>query len=437
MLNTSITKVLAREVLDSRGNPTVEVDVFTKTGRGREMVPSGASTGIHEALELRDGGKRYLGRGVLKAVQNVNKLIAPKLIGRDCRNQEEIDELMIRLDGTATKTKLGANAIMGVSLAVARAAAVSQGVHLHEHLAKLAGNKHCLIPAPFMNVINGGRHAGTNVDFQEFMLVPFGKTFKESLRMASETYHALKGIIEKDYGKEATNVGDEGGFTPHCHGESGNVCQLVEEPFELLMKAVEQAGYEKEIKFALDAAASEFYDAKQKKYRIRGRLVSPSQLMAAYEELIEKYPIVSIEDPFSQDNWAEFSAFTQRVKRKVQVVGDDLLVTNVKRIKTAIEKKACNCLLLKINQIGSLTEAIRAAQLAQKHRWNVMVSHRSGETEDHFIADFAVGLGNQQLKAGAPARGERTAKYNQLLRIEEEIGRQAKYCGPLCWLARA
>ena len=433
MSTTTITKVFAREILDSRGNPTVEVDVRTKAGMGREMVPSGASTGSHEAVELRDGGKRYLGKGVLKAVQNINKIIAPKLIGKDARNQDEIDALMIKLDGTPNKRNLGANAVMGVSLAVARAAAVSQEMHMHEYLRQATGTKKCVIPTPFMNVINGGKHAGTNVDFQEFMIVPFGKTFAESLRIGSETYHVLRELLEKKYGTQATNVGDEGGFTPHCHTNQGSVCELVQEPLELLTKAVEQAGYSKQVKFAIDAAASSFYDKKRNKYCIRGRWIAGEQLMQAYEELIATYPLISIEDPFAEDSWNDFSQFTERNRKKVQVVGDDLLCTNLSRLRTAITQQACTCLLLKINQIGTVTEAVWAAKLAHNTNMNVMVSHRSGETEDHFIADFAVGLASHQLKAGAPCRGERTAKYNQLLRIEQELGSKARYCKPDCW----
>ena len=431
-----ITKIQAREVLDSRGNPTVEVDVHTTSGRyGREMVPSGASKGIHEALELRDGGRPFLGLSVQRAIRNIQKTIAPKLIGWDSRNQREIDELMDNLDGTANKSVLGANAIMGVSLAVAKAAAVTSGLPTYEYLGNLCGHKKFRLPAPFMNVINGGRHAGTNIDFQEFMIVPFGKTFRDSLRMASETYHTLKEIIIKRYGKEAANVGDEGGFTPHCHGGGANMCELVEEPLDLLQEAVEELGYEKDVKFALDVAASELYH--HGNYLIRGKHVSAGELLDIYADLVKKYPIVSIEDPFHQDAFTDFAKATKKFKGKLQIVGDDLTVTNPLRIKTAIKLKAANCLLLKINQIGTLSEAIDAAHLAEKAGWNVMVSHRSGETEDHFIADLCVGLGNQQLKAGAPARGERTSKYNQLLRIEEKLQGEIKFCDKKCWLSKA
>lgn len=430
-----ITKVLAREVLDSRGNPTVEVDVHTSAGRfGREMVPSGASTGVHEALELRDGGKRFLGLGVQRAVRNVNKTIAPRLIGLDVRNQRDIDDLMRHLDGTGNKSVLGANAIMGVSLAAAKAAAVTMNVPTHQYLGLLCKNKRFVLPAPFMNVINGGRHAGTNIDFQEFMIVPFGRTFAESLRMAVETYHELRSIIVKQYGKEAANVGDEGGFTPHCHGGGGNMCELVEEPLDLLTEAVERLGYEKEIKFAIDVAASELFH--HGAYLIRGKHVGAGELSDVYADLIKKYPIVSIEDPFHQEAFRDFAKFTKKFRNKIQIVGDDLTVTNVHRIQRAIKAKAANCLLTKINQIGTLSEAIDASHLAQKAGWNVMVSHRSGETEDHFISDLAVGMGNQQIKAGAPARGERTSKYNQLLRIEEKLAGEVKFCDKKCWLTK-
>jgi len=429
-----ITKIVAREVLDSRGNPTVEADVHTSAGVfGREMVPSGASTGIHEALELRDGGRRYLGQGVLRAVNNINKKIGPKLIGHDVTDQKGIDQVMIDLDGTANKSILGANAIMGVSLAAAKAAAVSLRIPTYEYLGQLHGNKKFILPAPFMNIINGGRHAGTNIDFQEFMIVPFGKNFKESLRMASETYHTLRKIIIKDYGAESANVGDEGGFTPRCHGGGGKICELVEEPLELIMKAIEKLGYEKQIKLAIDVAASEFYH--RGAYKVRGKILTSGEMIDLYSDLIKKYPIVSIEDPFHQDAFKDFAKFTRKFKKKIQVVGDDLTVTNPKRIRMAIKAKSANCLLLKINQIGSLSEAMDAAHVAKKAGWNIMVSHRSGETEDHFISDLAVGMGQQQLKCGAPARGERTSKYNQLIRIEEKL-EKPKFCSKNCWLTK-
>ncbi len=424
-----ITKVIAREVLDSRGNPTVEVDVFTPVGFGREMVPSGASTGTHEAKELRDGETRYGGKGVKNAVRNVNKLIGPALKGMNVLAQQEIDQRMILLDGTPEKTRLGANAIMGVSLAVARAAAVSQHKHLHNWLREMSATKKCRIPVPFLNVINGGRHAGNNIDFQEFMIVPRAKTFAEALRISSETYHALREIIAKKYGIAATNVGDEGGFTPHCHSEQRSVCELVQEPLDLLSRAAERAGHAKMISFATDAAASQFFSERHKKYVIQGKKVSPEALSDVYTQLSEQYPLISIEDPFAEEDWEHFAQLTHQFRGKTQIVGDDLLCTNPQRIFRAIKQHACTCLLLKINQIGTLTEAIQAGKLAQHAGWNVMVSHRSGETEDHFIADFSVGVDAGQIKAGAPCRGERTAKYNQLLRIEQELGKNARYAG--------
>lgn len=427
-----ITKVFAREVLDSRGNPTVEVDVHTSSGKyGREMVPSGASKGVHEALELRDGGKRFHGLGVQKAIRNINQFIAPKLIGHDVTNQRQVDDALRDLDGTANKSVLGANAILGVSLATARAAAVSTETPMYQYLGQLAGTKKFILPAPFMNVINGGKHAGTNIDFQEFMIVPMGKTFADSLRMGAEVYHELREFLIKQYGKEAANVGDEGGFTPHCHGGGKNMCELVEEPLDMLTEAVERLGYQKSVKFAIDVAASEFYS--HGRYLVREQHMTSAELMQLYADLAKKYPLVSIEDPFHQDAFAEFAALTKKMKAKLQIVADDLTVTNPQRIVQAIKQKSANCLLLKVNQIGTLTEALDAAALAKKAGWNVMVSHRSGETENHFIADLAVGMGNQQIKAGAPARGERTSKYNQLVRIEEKLGKSANMCDKMCW----
>ncbi len=430
----AITRIVAREVLDSRGNPTVEVDVHTRDHKAREMVPSGASTGKHEAIELRDGGKRFLGMGVRKAVENINKKIAPRLIGHDCVHQSEIDDIMLSLDGTQNKSKLGANAILGVSLACARAGALSQGLHMHEYIQKLTQAKACRLPAPFMNIINGGKHAGGNIEFQEFMIVPMGKSFTESLRMGSEVYHTLREQLKKEYGPEAINVGDEGGFAPHCHGgvAGAKLCTLVQEPLDMLTKAVRTLGYEKEIKFAIDAAATSFY--RKGKYDVRGKRIDAHALLDIYEELSENYPIISIEDPFMEEDFDTFALMTKRLRKRIQVVGDDLTVTNVKRIHKALDHKSCNCLLLKVNQIGTLSEAFAAAKLALDHDWNVMVSHRSGETETHFIADLVVGLGTQQIKSGAPCRGERTSKYNQLMRIEEELGSKAKFCDKTCWL---
>jgi enolase len=416
---TKIISINSREVLDSRGNPTVETEVRTSNGVFSAIVPSGASTGIHEAVELRDGGKRYFGKGVKRAVNNVNKKIAPILIGKNPENQRQIDELMIGLDGTKNKSKLGANAILSVSMAVARAGAASKKETLYLHLAELAGVKKVVLPIPGLNVINGGEHAGNELAFQEFMLMPIKfSSFKESFRAGVETYHTLKELIKKKYGKVSINVGDEGGFAPNLKN--------AEQALELLTKAIAKAGYNGKIKIAMDVAASEFYNKKTKKYNLSFKSKKPTYKTSAalikyYEKLIKKYPIISIEDPFDQDDWEAHVTFTKLVEKKIQIVGDDLLVTNVDRINTALSKKACNALLLKVNQIGTLSEAIDAALLAQKNNWSVMVSHRSGETTDAFIADLVVALGTGQIKSGAPARGERLAKYNRLLRIEEEI----------------
>ena len=407
-----ITKIKAREILDSRGNPTIEVDVYTNKFFAREAVPSGASTGIHEAVELRDGTKRYMGKGVQHAVNNVNNIIAKKLAGMDVREQKDIDKLMIELDATPNKTRLGANAILGVSLACARCSAVAQEVPLY----KLLGGKNVL-PIPFMNIINGGKHADNKLSFQEFMIAPKAKTFAESLRIGSETYQMLKKVIHKHYGKASTNVGDEGGFAPNLKTET--------EALHLLIETIESLGHQKEIKIAIDAAASEFY--KRGKYNIDGREIEAHKLMEIYDSLIRDYPIVSLEDPFAQDDFLAWSDFMK--KTRIQVVGDDLLVTNPTRIGMAVDRKLCNALLLKVNQVGTLTEAMTAAKIALDNKWHVMVSHRSGETTSSFISDLVVGIGCGQIKAGAPCRGERLEKYNQLLRIEEELGKSAKYTG--------
>jgi len=425
----SIQSVHAREILDSRGNPTNEVEVKTAKGAFRAAVPSGASTGIYEALELRDGDKsRYLGKGVLKAVDNVNKHLGPQIIGKDVTHQTDIDKFMIQLDGTDNKSKFGANAILGVSLAVCKAGAAEKGVPLYRHIADLAGTKELILPVPAFNVINGGDHAGNNLAFQEFMLLPIGApSFKEAMRYGAEIYHNLKGIIKDQYGQDATNVGDEGGFAPNIQG--------AQEGLELLKKAIAKAGYTDKVKIGMDVAASEFhdegkYDLDYKKKNNDGSNKKTAQELAElYKGYIQNFPVISIEDPFDQDDWNGYHGLTSVVGKDVQIVGDDLLVTNPKRIQTAIEKKACNALLLKVNQIGSVTESIEACKLARSAGWGVMVSHRSGETEDTFIADLVVGLGTGQIKTGAPCRSERTAKYNQLMRIEEELGASAKFAG--------
>lgn len=406
---SSITAIKAREILDSRGNPTLEVDLFTKQTCQSASVPSGASTGKHEAVELRDGGKRYLGKGIQKVIKNIEQTLSSLLRGIDCQDQRKVDELMIKKDGTKNKRRLGANAILGVSLAVARAANAEKRTFLFQHLHTLAKvDRKPSMPRPFFNVINGGKHAGNKLTFQEFMIAPKAKSFSEALRMGSEVYHVLKDVIEKKYGKEAANVGDEGGFAPPL--------KRAEEALSLLMEAIHKAGCTGKVDLAIDCAASEFY--KNGKYHLH-TIMNKEQLLNYYLHLIKKYPIISIEDPFEQEDFASFAELRKR--SKIQVVGDDLTVTNVTRIKKAIKNKSCNCLLLKVNQIGTLTEALDAVKLAYEKDWKVMVSHRSGETEDTFIADLAVAIGCDMIKAGAPCRGERIAKYNRLLRIEEVL----------------
>jgi len=426
----SIIAVHAREILDSRGNPTVEVDIKTAKGVFRAAVPSGASTGIYEALELRDNDKsRYLGKGVLQAIKNVNEIIGPKIIGKNVTHQEEIDKIMFEIDGTDNKGKLGANAILGVSMAVCKAGAAEKGLPLYRYIAELAGNKHIILPVPAFNVINGGAHAGNKLAMQEFMILPIGaSSFREALRMGAEVYHNLKAIIKDQYGQDATNVGDEGGFAPNIQNNK--------EGLELLKKAIAKAGYADKVKIGMDVAASEFfedgkYDLDFKvKEKDPNHIKSSDELSNLYKEFTKEYPVISIEDPFDQDDWNAYTKLTADIGKDIQIVGDDLLVTNPKRIQKAIENKACNALLLKVNQIGSVTESIQACKLARQNGWGVMVSHRSGETEDTFIADLVVGLGTGEIKTGAPCRSERLAKYNQLLRIEEELGSEAHYAGP-------
>ncbi len=409
-----IRKVLAREILDSRGNPTVEVDLFSKTHMARAAVPSGASTGVHEALELRDGGPRYNGQGVLRAVNNVMTKISKVVVGMDCRQQKSVDNAMIDFDNTPNKSNLGANAILGVSLAAARLSALTQDKPLYSVL----GSK-TIMPVPCMNIINGGKHADNKLQFQEFMICPCGRTFADSLRIGSETYHVLKQEIGKVYGKSSTNVGDEGGFAPNIKN--------VEDALTILDRAIKKAGYDGMVKIAIDAASSEFYDKDRKQYFVDSKWWNSDKLTGLYEEIMDRYPVFSIEDPFEQDDFNPYPQLTRIAKKKgVQIVGDDLLVTNPKRIEMALDKSLCSALLLKVNQIGSLTEATKAAKLSMDNGWKVMVSHRSGETEDPFIADLVVGLGTGQIKTGAPCRSERLAKYNQLLRIEEGLGQKAK-----------
>ncbi|RZC76798.1 hypothetical protein C5167_000928 [Papaver somniferum] len=432
----TIQCIKARQIFDSRGNPTVEVDIKLSNGTfARAAVPSGASTGVYEALELRDGGSEYLGKGVSKAVDNVNSIIGPALIGKDPTQQTEIDNFMVReLDGTTNewgwcKQKLGANAILAVSLAVCKAGASVLDIPLYKHIANLAGNKNLVLPVPAFNVINGGSHAGNKLAMQEFMILPVGaKSFKEAMKMGVEVYHNLKSVIKKKYGQDATNVGDEGGFAPNI--------QENKEGLELLKTAIAKAGYTKEVVIGMDVAASEFYgsdktyDLNFKEENNNGAAkISGEKLKDLYKSFAAEYPIVSIEDPFDQDDWEHYAKMTAECGDKVQIVGDDLLVTNPKRVEKAIKEKSCNALLLKVNQIGSVTESIEAVRMSKKAGWGVMTSHRSGETEDTFIADLAVGLATGQIKTGAPCRSERLAKYNQLLRIEEELGSEAIYAG--------
>lgn len=415
---TTIKSIKAREILDSRGNPTVEVDVELSDGSfGRAAVPSGASTGAFEAVELRDGGERYLGKGVLSAISNIQKEIAPKLIGADPFAQRAIDKLMIDLDGTANKSKLGANAILGVSLAVARAASNSKKVPLYKFIG---GENSDLLPVPMMNILNGGAHADTNVDIQEFMIAPIGaKNFKEALRWGAEVYHALKSVL-KSRGL-ATSIGDEGGFAPNLDSNRAAL--------DLIVEAINKAGFKlgTEIALAMDVAATEFY--KDGSYEFEGGKLSAQEMISYYQGLVDSYPLVSIEDPLSEDDWDGWRSITEALGEKVQLVGDDLFVTNPERLSRGISLRTANALLVKVNQIGSLTETLDAVEMAHKAGYRSMMSHRSGETEDTTIADLAVATASGQIKTGAPARSERVAKYNQLLRIEEELGAKAKYAG--------
>lgn len=413
----TITRIRAREILDSRGNPTVEADVITQGGLFRASVPSGASTGTHEALELRDKEQRYHGKGVLKAVANINTIIAPKLKSMDVTQQHDIDALMIELGGE-NKTKLGANAVLAVSMACARAGASAVQQPLYRYLGSLAKKKSLLLPVPQMNLINGGAHAGLENDVQEHMVMPVGaKSCAHCLQMGSEIYHELKGILKKKFGAHATLIADEGGFVPPLN--------TVEERLEIMLQAIEQRGYSNEIKLAIDCAASEFY--RSGTYTLHKKRYSTEELIDYYADLVKTYPLFSIEDGLAEDDWSGWQMLTKRLGSKVQIVGDDFLVTNVSRIQNAIEKMACNALLIKPNQIGTISETIEAFTLSSKSGWTNVVSQRSGSTEDNFEADLVVALEAGQFKHGAPARSDRNAKYNQLLRIEEELGSTARY----------
>ncbi|BCS81155.1 phosphopyruvate hydratase [Anaerocellum diazotrophicum] len=422
-VDLSITAVKAREILDSRGNPTVEVEVIVNDEFvGRAAVPSGASTGIFEAVELRDGDKkRYMGKGVLKAVENVNEVIAPEIIGMNALNQVEIDRLMIELDGTENKSKLGANAILGVSLAVAKAAANALGLPLYQYIGGVNAK---YLPVPMMNILNGGKHADNSVDLQEFMIMPVGaKSFSEALRMCAETFHHLRNVLKaRGYN---TTVGDEGGFAPNLKSN--------EEPLEVIVEAIEKAGYTpgKDIAIALDPATSELYNEEDGKYHFEreGKVRTKEEMVEFWVKLVEKYPIVSIEDGVAEEDWEGWKMLTEALGNKIQLVGDDLFVTNTKRLAKGIELGVANSILIKLNQIGTLTETLEAIEMANRAGYTAVVSHRSGETEDTTIADLVVAVNAGQIKTGAPSRTDRVAKYNQLLRIEEELGSIAVYPG--------
>ena len=425
-MSTNIVSVTAREILDSRGNPTVEADVRVASGHlGRAAVPSGASTGVHEALELRDGAKgRYAGKGVQNAVRNVRKIIAPALVGRDATHQVSIDRVMLELDGTKTKSKLGANAMLAVSLATAKAAAAAVGLPLYRYLG---GPNAKVLPVPMMNIVNGGAHSDAPIDFQEFMIMPKGvSSFAEALRCGSEVFHALKSILHKR--GLSTSVGDEGGFAPTFKG--------VTDALDTICAAVESAGYKlgKEVFLALDPAASEFYDPKSKTYVFKksdGSKRTAREMVAYYKQLIAKYPIISIEDGFAEEDWDGWKLMTEALGDRVQLVGDDLFVTNVEFLRKGIDLGVANSILVKVNQIGTLTETLDAIELANDHRYTAVISHRSGETEDATIADLSVATNAGQIKTGSLCRSDRVAKYNQLLRIEEEIGKEAIYGGKM------
>ena len=418
-----IEKIVSREVLDSRGNPTVQVDLYTKTGFGRFTVPSGTSKGRLEALEMRDGDKqRYNGLGVLKAIDNANRILGPKILGLDAREQNKIDKILIDADGTENKSQLGANAILGISIALARASADTAHSPLYKTLSR---GRNPLLPLPMMNIINGGKHAGNDLSFQEFHVMPAGfRSMREALRCGTEIYHALHDRLEAKYGKSAINVGDEGGFAPPINH--------VEEALGQLNDSVEEAGYSpgQNVVLGIDAAADSFYDGDSNKYQVDGKAVDSGDLLDLYANLAKLFPLKSIEDPFHDEDFANFLKITKRLGSKLQIIGDDIFVTNIKRVKKGIQFGAANALLVKVNQIGTLTETIEAVELARKADFGLVMSHRSGDTEDTSIADISVALATGQIKTGAPARGERTAKYNRLIQIEEELAAKATFYGP-------
>lgn len=418
-----IAKIIAREIIDSRGNPTVEVDVITSQGIiGQAAVPSGASTGVHEAVELRDGDKgRFLGRGVLKAVQNVNKVLNEELRGMYIFDQSAIDAAMIEIDGTENKSNLGANSILGVSVAVAKAAAKTRGQELFKYIGGINANT---LPIPMMNILNGGSHADNNIDVQEFMVMPVGaSSFSEALRMGIEVFHNLKSVLKS--GGYSTNVGDEGGFAPNL--------QSNEEAIEYVINAIEKAGYKpgKDIYIALDPAASEFYNVDEKVYNLAsiGKKLDPAKMVDYWKKWVNDYPVISIEDGLAEDDWDGWKLMTKELGNKIQIVGDDIFVTNVKRLSRGIQENVANSILIKLNQIGTLTETINTVQLATQNSYTSIISHRSGETEDTTIADLAVALNTGQIKTGSASRSDRIAKYNQLLRIEESLGNSARFLG--------
>lgn len=420
--SSRIEFVRAREVLDSRGNPTVEAEVGASGFFGRASVPSGASKGAHEALELRDGDpKRFHGKGVLKAVANVNKIIAPKLVRSPVGNQSKIDSALLHLDGTPNKSKLGANAILSVSMAVAKASAASRKLPLYRGLRN---ERKYRLPVPMMNIINGGEHAGNGLAIQEFMIEPVGAdSCAEAVRMGAEVYQSLKGILSEKYGRGATNVGDEGGFAPPL--------TKTRDALDAAARAVKACGYSEEVRLGIDAASTVFYDAKTSTYKLDGMEFDPLELGDFYASLHDEFGLLSIEDPFAEEAFDDFASLTERLGRRMKIIGDDIYVTNIERIEQGIEMKSTNGVLIKLNQIGSVTETMAAIEMTKKAGWVVAVSHRSGETEDPFISHLATAMGSEFIKTGAPARGERVAKYNELIRIEEELGSRASYAGKL------